>query len=100
MKSGMLAAESAFAAIQAERSSDVLDDYEANLRSSWIATELQLVKTAEPLLSKFGNSIGTVLAGTAMWTRPPKIRPEVHRVGEGCVRGCRFGGAQAHEKKK
>src|SRR3546814_15159053 len=73
MKSGMLAAESAFAAIQAERSSDVLDDYEANLRSSWIATELQLVKNAEPLLSKFGNSIGTVLAGIDMWMRTLKI---------------------------
>ncbi len=73
MKSGMLAAEAAFAAIRAERSSDVLDDYEANLRSSWIATELQLVKNAEPLLSKFGNTIGTVLAGIDMWMRTLKI---------------------------
>lgn len=73
MKSGMLAAESAFAAIRAERSSDVLDDYEPTLRSSWIATELQLVKNAEPLLSKFGNTIGTVLAGIDMWMRTLKI---------------------------
>ena len=73
MKSGMLAAEAVFAAIQGERSSDVLDDYEANLRSSWIATELQLVKNAEPLLSKFGNTIGTALAGIDMWMRTLKI---------------------------
>ena len=73
MKSGMVAAEAAFAAIQGERSSDVLDDYEANLRSSWIATELQLVKNAEPLLSKFGNTIGTALAGIDMWMRTLKI---------------------------
>ncbi|MEV5020641.1 electron transfer flavoprotein-ubiquinone oxidoreductase [Sphingobium sp. LMA1-1-1.1] len=73
MKSGMLAAEAAFAAIQGERSSDVLDDYEANLRSSWIGTELQLVKNAEPLLSKFGNTIGTALAGIDMWMRTLKI---------------------------
>ena len=73
MKSGMLAAEAAFAAIQGDRSSDVLDDYEANLRSSWIATELQLVKNAEPLLSKFGNTIGTALAGIDMWMRTLKI---------------------------
>ncbi|QDC37157.1 electron transfer flavoprotein-ubiquinone oxidoreductase [Sphingobium fuliginis] len=73
MKSGMLAAEAAFAAIRAERSSDVLGDYEGNLRSSWIATELQLVKNAEPLLSKFGNTIGTVLAGIDMWMRTLKI---------------------------
>ena len=73
MKSGMLAAESAFAAIQAERSGDVLADYEPALRSSWIATELQLVKNAEPLLSKFGNTIGTALAGIDMWMRTLKI---------------------------
>jgi electron-transferring-flavoprotein dehydrogenase len=73
MKSGMLAAESAFAAVQADRSGDVLDDYEPTLRSSWIATELQLVKNAEPLLAKFGNTIGTALAGIDMWMRTLRI---------------------------
>ncbi|PJG49523.1 electron transfer flavoprotein-ubiquinone oxidoreductase [Sphingobium sp. LB126] len=73
MKSGMLAAASAFAAIQANRSGDVLADYEPTLRSSWIAAELQLVKNAEPLLSKFGGTIGTVLAGIDMWMRTLKI---------------------------
>ncbi|WP_242122639.1 electron transfer flavoprotein-ubiquinone oxidoreductase [Sphingobium sp. Sx8-8] len=73
MKSGMLAAEAAFAAIQADRTSDVLEDYEPALRSSWIATELQLVKNAEPLLAKFGNTIGTLLAGIDMWMRTLKI---------------------------
>ncbi|MEC3911203.1 electron transfer flavoprotein-ubiquinone oxidoreductase [Sphingobium sp. CR2-8] len=73
MKSGMLAAEAAFEAIQNERARDVLSDYEDRLRSSWIATELQLVKNAEPLLSKFGGTIGTVLAGIDMWMRTLKI---------------------------
>ncbi|EQB30251.1 electron transfer flavoprotein-ubiquinone oxidoreductase [Sphingobium ummariense] len=73
MKSGMLAAEAAFEAILDERSRDVLHDYEDRLRSSWIATELQLVKNAEPLLSKFGNTIGTLLAGIDMWMRTLKI---------------------------
>jgi electron-transferring-flavoprotein dehydrogenase len=73
MKSGMLAAEAAFAAVQAERGGDVLADYEDTLRSSWIATELQLVKNAEPLLSKFGGTIGTMLAGIDMWMRTLKI---------------------------
>jgi len=73
MKSGMLAAEAAFEAIQNERARDVLHDYEDRLRSSWIATELQLVKNAEPLLSKFGNTIGTLLAGIDMWMRTLKI---------------------------
>ncbi|QGP78482.1 electron transfer flavoprotein-ubiquinone oxidoreductase [Sphingobium sp. CAP-1] len=73
MKSGMLAAEAAFEAIQNERARDVLDDYELRLRSSWVAKELQLVKNAEPLLAKFGNTIGTLLAGIDMWMRTLKI---------------------------
>ena len=73
MKSGMLAAEAAFAAVQAGRGGDELSDYGENLRSSWIATELQLVKNAEPLLSKFGNTLGTILAGIDMWMRTLKI---------------------------
>ncbi|HWV12489.1 MAG TPA: electron transfer flavoprotein-ubiquinone oxidoreductase [Sphingobium sp.] len=73
MKSGMLAAEAAFEAIQDERSRDVLHDYDDRLRSSWIADELKLVKNAEPLLAKFGNTIGTLLAGIDMWMRTLKI---------------------------
>ncbi|MBO9526291.1 MAG: electron transfer flavoprotein-ubiquinone oxidoreductase [Sphingobium yanoikuyae] len=73
MKSGMLAAEAAFEAIQGERARDVLHDYEDRLRSSWIADELNLVKNAEPLLAKFGNTIGTLLAGIDMWMRTLKI---------------------------
>ncbi|MDH2130551.1 electron transfer flavoprotein-ubiquinone oxidoreductase [Sphingobium yanoikuyae] len=73
MKSGMLAAEAAFEAIQNERARDVLHDYEDRLRSSWIADELKLVKNAEPLLAKFGNTIGTLLAGIDMWMRTLKI---------------------------
>lgn len=73
MKSGMLAAEAAFEAIQDERARDVLHDYEDRLRSSWIADELKLVKNAEPLLAKFGNTIGTLLAGIDMWMRTLRI---------------------------
>jgi electron-transferring-flavoprotein dehydrogenase len=73
MKSGMLAAEAAFAAIQAGRTSDALSEYDAAVRSSWIADELKLVKNAEPMLSKFGGTIGTVLAGIDMWMRTLKI---------------------------
>ncbi|MBB6123655.1 electron transfer flavoprotein-ubiquinone oxidoreductase [Sphingobium subterraneum] len=73
MKSGMLAAESAFAAISAERTNDELNDYESTLRSSWIADELKIVRNAEPALSKFGNTIGTLIAGVDMWMRYLKI---------------------------
>jgi len=73
MKSGMLAAESVFAAVAADRSSDELSDYGAAVRSSWIADELKLVKNAEPAVSKFGGTLGTLLAGIDMWMRTLKI---------------------------
>src|SRR5438270_1855570 len=48
MKSAMLAAEAAFEAISADRSGDALDAYESNLRSSWVAKELKIVRNAQP----------------------------------------------------
>ena len=73
MKSGMLAAESVFDAVVADRAGDELGTYESTLRSSWIADELQLVKNAEPAVSKFGGTLGTILAGIDMWMRVLKI---------------------------
>ena len=73
MKSGMLAAESAFAAVSADRRADVLADYEPTLRSSWIAHELIKVKNAEPAVAKFGATIGTIVAGADMWMRQLRI---------------------------
>jgi electron-transferring-flavoprotein dehydrogenase len=73
MKSGMLAAEAAFAAIAAERSGDELVDYEESLQNSWIATELKTVRNVEPLVARFGGTMGTLLAGIDMWMRTLKI---------------------------
>jgi electron-transferring-flavoprotein dehydrogenase len=73
MKSGMLAAEAAFEAVAADRRNDVLDSYEPTLRKSWIADELMKVRNAEPAVSKFGATIGTLVAGTDMWMRQLKI---------------------------
>ncbi|HMJ93489.1 MAG TPA: electron transfer flavoprotein-ubiquinone oxidoreductase [Allosphingosinicella sp.] len=75
MKSGMLAAEAAYAAIAGSEDSggDTLSSYEDNLRSSWIADELKTVKNAEPLVAKYGGVAGTILAGTDMWMRVLKI---------------------------
>lgn len=69
MKSGMLAADSIVAAITAGRAQDALDDYDAAVRTSWIAKELKLVQNAQPLITKFGGALGTVLAGADMWAR-------------------------------
>jgi electron-transferring-flavoprotein dehydrogenase len=73
MKSGMLAADAAFAAVVADRSGDELSDYGTALRESWIADELKIVRNAEPALSKFGNTLGTLIAGIDMWMRTLKI---------------------------
>src|ERR671920_243188 len=73
MKSGMLAAEAAFAAIAAERSGDELTTYEESLRNSWIATELKTVRNVEPLVARFGGTMGTLLAGIDMWMRTLRI---------------------------
>ena len=68
MKSGMLAAEQAFAAIQAGRASDELVEYQTAYEGSWIAKELRLVRNVKPLWSRFGTAIGVALGGLDMWT--------------------------------
>ena len=73
MKSGMLAAEAIASAVAAGRENDALGEYDAAVRSSWIATELKLVQNSEPLVSKFGNALGTMLAGAEMWLRYLKM---------------------------
>ncbi|MCZ8017796.1 electron transfer flavoprotein-ubiquinone oxidoreductase [Novosphingobium sp.] len=73
MKSGMLAAEAAAAAIAAGREHDSMAEYDAAVRDSWIAKELKLVQNAEPMVAKFGGDIGTVFAGLDMWLRYLKL---------------------------
>jgi electron-transferring-flavoprotein dehydrogenase len=73
MKSGMLAAEAIAAALASGRAGDELTEYDAAVRSSWIAEELKKVRNAEPLVAKFGGTIGTLLAGIDMWMRTLRI---------------------------
>ncbi|MEE4200448.1 electron transfer flavoprotein-ubiquinone oxidoreductase [Erythrobacter sp.] len=73
MKSGMLAAESAAAAIADGHEKTELADYDAAVRSSWIADELKKVQNAQPAVAKYGGDIGTALAGVDMWMRTLKI---------------------------
>jgi electron-transferring-flavoprotein dehydrogenase len=73
MKSGMLAAEAAFEAISADRRNDDLTAYEESLHSSWVADELKMVRNVEPMVARFGGTLGTLLAGADMWMRYLKI---------------------------
>jgi len=74
MKSAMLAAEAAFAAIGEDRRHDTLESYEPAVRSSWIAEELKIVRNAQPAIAKWGGTIGTVFAGLDMWLNYLKLR--------------------------
>jgi electron-transferring-flavoprotein dehydrogenase len=67
MKSAMLAAESAFEAISADRSADLLESYPAALHKSWIAKELRKVRNAQPAVAHWGGTAGTLYAGLDMW---------------------------------
>ena len=73
MKSGMLAAEAAHAAIADDRRGDVLSDYEPAVRSSWIEKELRVVRNAQPAVTKFGATWGTIYAGADLWLNHLKI---------------------------
>jgi electron-transferring-flavoprotein dehydrogenase len=70
MKSGMLAAEAAFAAFNdASRpsSGDVLHAYPQALRASWVWRDLDAVRNVKPWLSRLGTWGGTLLGGMEMW---------------------------------
>ena len=67
MKTGMMAAEQAFAAINAGREGDELVEYQRAYEGSWVAKELKLVRNAKPILSKFGTLIGGALGMFDMW---------------------------------
>ncbi|MBX9732132.1 MAG: electron transfer flavoprotein-ubiquinone oxidoreductase, partial [Sphingomonas sp.] len=67
MKSGMMAAEAAFAAIAEGRTSDQLTAYPAAFEKSWVHKELSVVRNALPLIEKFGMLAGAALATATMW---------------------------------
>ena len=67
MKTGMLAAEAAYAAVKAGRAGDELAEYSAAYRKSWVYTDLKRVRNVKPLWSKFGIYGGVLLGGIEMW---------------------------------
>jgi electron-transferring-flavoprotein dehydrogenase len=66
MKTGMLAAEAAFSALGDGRSHDVLSDYEAAWRKSWVYEDLYQVRNVKPGL-RWGMWLGTLHGGVQMW---------------------------------
>ncbi|MBO9711787.1 electron transfer flavoprotein-ubiquinone oxidoreductase [Sphingomonas sp.] len=74
MKTGMMAAEAAFAAIQSGREGDELAAYPQAYEDSWVYKELRGVRNVAPLVKKFGATWGTFLAGVAMWSEHLGLR--------------------------
>ena len=62
IKTGMLAAEAAVAALNDNRSADVLDGYPAAFKNSWLYTELNQARNFKAWMSK-GLYLGTVMVG-------------------------------------
>ena len=54
MKTGMLAAEAAAAALAAGRAGDELEDYEKAYENSWVYEDLKRVRNVKPMWSKLG----------------------------------------------
>ena len=67
MKSGMMAAEAAFAAVAADRSGDELIAYPEAFEVSWLYKELSVVRNVVPLVKKFGDLVGSGLANVTMF---------------------------------
>jgi electron-transferring-flavoprotein dehydrogenase len=67
MKTGMLAAEAAFAAVGEGRAGDTLDSYETAYRASHVYKDLKRVRNVKPLLSRFGTLLGMGIGGIDMW---------------------------------
>ena len=66
MKTGMLAAESAFAALGAGRAHDELVDYPEAWKKSWVYEDLYKVRNVKPGL-KWGMWLGSLHGGAHMW---------------------------------
>ncbi|MEW6372944.1 MAG: electron transfer flavoprotein-ubiquinone oxidoreductase [Pseudomonadota bacterium] len=62
IKTGMLAAESAFAALAAGRQHDELTSYPEAFKQSWLHEELHVARNFKPWMSK-GLYLGTIMTG-------------------------------------
>jgi electron-transferring-flavoprotein dehydrogenase len=77
MKSGMLAAQSAFDALRQkpeDTTARLLNNYPKALQASWIWQDLYAVRNVKPMLSKFGSWGGTLLGGLELWLGSISLR--------------------------
>ena len=87
MKTGMLAAEEAFKALEGGGGTD-LASYEVAYENSWVYKDLKRVRNAKPAIHKYGAFWGTLYAGFDMW---------VNNIGLGVLLPWTFGHDKDHE---
>ena len=68
MKTGMLAADAAAAALKAGRANDTLSEYDSAYAQSWVAKDLYQVRNAKPLWSRLGSVLALPFIGLDLWT--------------------------------
>jgi electron-transferring-flavoprotein dehydrogenase len=66
MKTGMMAAEAAFAALREGRAGDELVAYEMAYKKSWVYEDLKKVRNVKPMWSKLGLVGGVMLGAVDM----------------------------------
>ncbi len=79
IKSGMLAAEAAFAALQANRAHDVLEAYPAAFRQSWLYDELWQARNFKQWMGK-GLYGGSLMVGIEQWLLRGKFPWTLHHL--------------------
>ena len=67
IRTGILAADAALAALAEGRGGDVLTAYQDAYDKSAVAKELRGVRNVKPLWSRFGTTLGILLSGIDMW---------------------------------
>jgi electron-transferring-flavoprotein dehydrogenase len=78
IKTGMLAADAAFAALSAGRSHDELTDYPAAFERSWLHTELHKARNFKQWFKK-GLTVGTIMTGVEQLVLRGHIPWTIHR---------------------
>ena len=87
IKTGMLAAEAAFDAIQAGRQHDELAAYPAAFERSWLHAELRKDRNFKRWFAK-GRTVGTVMTGIEQWLLRGNIPWTLHKTRQdhACLR--------------
>ena len=78
LKTGMLAAEAAFEALNQNRQRDTLTAYPLAFKASWLHTELHKARNFKQWFKK-GRTVGTLMTGIEQWALRGRMPWTLHR---------------------